>query len=447
VRHVLLLLLVLPALLPACAVGDPDHVRIGVVGALSGPRAYLGTDVVRGAELAVEDINAAGGLLGHDVELVVRDASDLVDVPGQLADLAERERVSAVIGPDAPGVLLGPRSPLTRRGVPALLPTAFAGDLGEAPAPVWRTVPSGHDQAAALAGWLVDERDSERVAVLVADPIEGPLARASVAAGLTAGGTDVVAVVEADAATPDLGPAVARLRREAPEADALVIWAPPPGAARVTRAVRDQGWDDVQIGVPSSAFVGEYRSLAAAASEGVVLPFPFREEWFTAEMERWMVRWHQRHGLDVLADVETLVLDIPVAAVAAYDAVQLVAAAVEESGSRDPRTVAAALEGLETDGLLRDYHLASPEGWTPEDLHVARFHNFAVVYDVDPALDVERQRRFYDYQVRLDYLPDEVLRGRAGEIVAELIEQRRADAPEYEPPAPPPGPVARPGDR
>lgn len=444
-RRLVLLLVVLTAVAPACAVGEPDHVRIGVVGALSGPRAYLGTEVHRGAELAVEDLNEAGGLLGEPVELVVRDATDLVDVPGQLADLAERERVTAVIGPDAPGVLLGPRSPLSRRGVPALLPTAFAGDLAAAPAPVWRTVPSGHDQAVRLARWLGDERAADRVSLLVADPVEGPVARDAVEAGLIAGGAEVIGIVEADAATPDLGPAISRLRRDAPDAEALVIWAPPPVAARATRAVRDQGWD-LQIAVPASAFVGEYRSLAGGASEGVVLPFPFREEWFSAEMQRWMVRWHRRHGLDVLADLETLVLDLPVAAIAAYDAVRLVAAAVEESGSRDPEAVAAALDGLRADGLLRGYRLDRSEAWAAEDLHVARFHNFAVVYDVDPALDEERQRRFYDYQVSLDYLPDEVLRGRAGEIIADLIEERRAAAPAYREPAPPPGPVSRPED-
>lgn len=444
-RRLVLLLILLASVAPACAVAEPEHVRIGVIGALSGPRAYLGTEVHRGAELAVEDLNEAGGLLGHPVELVVRDASDLVDVPGQLADLAERERVTAVVGPDAPGVLLGPRSPLSRRGVPALLPTAFAGDLVEAPAPVWRTVPSGHDQAVRLARWLGDERAAGAVALLVADPVEGPVAREAVEAGLTAGDAEVVAVVEADATTPDLGPAVSRLRREAPDAEAVVIWGPPPVAARATRALRGQGWD-VQIGVPASAFVGEYRSLAGPDSEGVVLPFPFREEWFSAEMQRWMVRWHQRHGLDVLADLETLVLDLPVAAIAAYDAVRLVAAAVEESGSRDPEAVAAALDGLRADGLLREYQLDGPETWGAGDLHVARFHNFAVVYDVDPTLDQERQRRFYDYQVRLDYLPDEVLGGRAGEIIADLIEERRADAPAYRPPSPPPGPVSRPVD-
>jgi branched-chain amino acid transport system substrate-binding protein len=439
----LALCLLAPVLVVACVPTPPDAVRIGVVAALSGPRAHLGVDLLRGAELAVEDLNDDGGLLGREVELVVRDAADLVDLPGRLADLAERDHVTAVVGPDAPAVLLGARSPLSRRGVPALLPTAFAGDLEDAPAPVWRTVPGARAQSETVAGWLAGNRDVDEVAVLVADPVEGALVREDIESGLEAGGVRVVASVSTGGDEPDIGPAVARLRRAAGPVPAVVLWGPPAVAARATRAVRGQGWD-VQIIVPASAFVGEYRSLAEGASEGVVLPFPFREEWFTRDTQDWLLRWHARYGIGALADLETLVLDLPVLGVAAYDAVQLVAAAVRDAGDRRPEVVAAALENVRHDGLLRDYDLSTPELWSVDDLYVARFHHYAAVYDVDPELDPERQRRFFDYQVRLEYVPAEALRGPAGDLIEQLIEERRADAPDYRPPEPPPGPVARP---
>jgi ABC-type branched-subunit amino acid transport system substrate-binding protein len=180
-RHATLLVLLLAVV--ACGTSTPEHVRIGVVAPLSGPRAGIGQDLVRGAELAVDRLNDHGGLLGHDVELVVTDGADLVDVPRRLADLAEHARVTAVVGPEAPGVLVGPRSPLTRRGVPALLPSAFAGELEGASTLVARTVPSARAQAERLADWLVTERDASGLAVLVADPVEGRAAREAIEAG------------------------------------------------------------------------------------------------------------------------------------------------------------------------------------------------------------------------------------------------------------------------
>ena len=72
---------------------------------------------------------------------------------------------------------------------------------------------------------------------------------------------------------------MAALRRRAPDADAVLLWGWPDAAARATSAVRRLGWD-VQLAVGSSAFVGTYRTLAGTSSEGVVLPFPFRDAWF-----------------------------------------------------------------------------------------------------------------------------------------------------------------------
>ncbi len=63
--------------LAACTGGAPDHVRIGVVAPLGGPRAYLGHEVRAGAEQAIGDLNDAGGLLGAPVELITAFGGDL----------------------------------------------------------------------------------------------------------------------------------------------------------------------------------------------------------------------------------------------------------------------------------------------------------------------------------------------------------------------------------
>jgi branched-chain amino acid transport system substrate-binding protein len=437
-------LLVLGALLlTACGSSPPEHVRLGVAAPLSGPRAAIGEELVRGAELAVDDLNARGGLLGRDVELVVTDAADLVDLPRRLADLAEHARVSAVIGPEAPGVLVGPRSPLTRRQVPAILPSAFAGELDGASTVVTRTVPSARAQAEAVARWLVDEREATSLAVLVADPVEGAAARAAIEAGAAAGGAPPVAVVEVDGTTTQLGPAVAALRRAAPDAEAVLLWGWPDAAARATLAVRELGWD-VQLVVPAAAFVSTYRSLVGEAAEGVVLPFPFREAWFGPELTTWMLRYHATHGLGALPGLDTLVLDVPVVALAAYDAVGLLGDAVTAAGSREPAAVAAVLPDVVHDGLLRRYDLDGRESWTADDLHLARFHRLGVVFDVDPRLDPEAQRTFWELQVSAEFLRDLAPSGPLRDLVDRVVGDDPGPPPTYTPPLPPPGPVGLP---
>jgi branched-chain amino acid transport system substrate-binding protein len=437
------LLVLAGMLLSACGTSPPDHVRLGVAAPLSGPRAAIGEELVRGAELAVDDLNARGGLLGQDVELVVTDAADLVDLPRRLADLAEHARVTAVIGPEAPGVLVGPRSPLTRRQVPAILPSAFAGELDGASTVVTRTVPSARSQAEAVARWLVDEREATSLAVLVADPVEGAAARAAIEAGAAAGGLPPTAVVEVDGTTTQLGPAVAALRRAAPDADAVLLWGWPDAAARATLAVRELGWD-VQVVVPAAAFVSTYRSLAGDAAEGVVLPFPFREAWFGPELTTWMLRYHATHGLGALPGLDTLVLDVPVVALAAYDAVGVLGDAVTAADSREPAAVAAALPDVVHDGLLRRYDLGGRESWSADDLHLARFHRLGVVFDVDPRLDPEAQRTFWELQVSAEFLRDLAPSGPLRDLVARILGDDPGPPPTYAPPSPPPGPVGRP---
>jgi branched-chain amino acid transport system substrate-binding protein len=437
------LLVLAGLLLSACGTSPPDHVRLGVAAPLSGPRAAIGEELVRGAELAVDDLNARGGLLGQDVELVVTDAADLVDLPRRLADLAEHARVSAVIGPEAPGVLVGPRSPLTRREVPAILPSAFAGELDGASTVVTRTVPSARAQAEAVARWLVDEREATSLAVLVADPVEGAAARAAIEAGAAAGGLPPTAVVEVDGTTTQLGPAVAALRRGAPDADAVLLWGWPDAAARATLAVRELGWD-VQLVVPAAAFVSTYRSLTGDAAEGVVLPFPFREAWFGPELTTWMLRYHATHGLGALPGLDTLVLDVPVVALAAYDAVGVLGDAVTAAGSREPAAVAAALPDVVHDGLLRRYDLGGRESWSADDLHLARFHRLGVVFDVDPRLDPESQRTFWELQVSAEFLGDLAPSGPLRDLVDRIVGDDPGPPPTYTPPSPPPGPVGRP---
>lgn len=438
-----LVVLLVALLAVGCGTGDPDHVRIGLVAPLTGPRAAIGEQMLRGAELAVEDLNADGGLLDAEVELVVTDSAEQIDLPRRLADLAERARVSAVIGPESPGLLLGPRSPLTRRQVPAVLPSAFAGDLDDAATPVVRIVPGARDQAAALASWLADERGVTRLAVLVADPVEGQVARTAIEAGLDAGGLSAAAVLSVDGTGRALGPAVAVLRRQVPDADALVVWGWPDAVARATLAVRAAGWD-VQVAVPSSAFVGTYRGLAADASEGVVLPFPFEPRFFGAEVTTWMLRYQASFGLGALPELDTLVLDVPVVALATYDAVGVVASAVRVAGTREPAEVAAALPGLAHAGLLRDYRLDDAEAWSAEDLRIARVHRLGVVFDVDPRLDPAAQRTFWELQVSADYLLDLAAEGPAGALIERLIGPGDPTPPQYRPPLPPPGPVGRP---
>ena len=82
--------------LPAMA---QETIKVGLVAAMSGQSAKSGESIVRGLSLAIDEINAKGGLLGKKVELVVRD-DESNPAKGVIAarELVQREKVVAYFG-------------------------------------------------------------------------------------------------------------------------------------------------------------------------------------------------------------------------------------------------------------------------------------------------------------------------------------------------------------
>src|ERR1700734_3131100 len=83
---------------PAIAASDP--IRIGFLPALTGPSSSTGVAINRGTLLAVDEINAAGGIGGRQIELIVRDTqSDPTKAVNAVAELIGRQKVSVMWGP------------------------------------------------------------------------------------------------------------------------------------------------------------------------------------------------------------------------------------------------------------------------------------------------------------------------------------------------------------
>jgi branched-chain amino acid transport system substrate-binding protein len=77
----------------------PGPIRIGVLAPLSGPFASGGTAFLQAVTLAAEQANAAGGILGRRVDLVVADTQGRVDIArSEALRLTSREKVFALVG-------------------------------------------------------------------------------------------------------------------------------------------------------------------------------------------------------------------------------------------------------------------------------------------------------------------------------------------------------------
>ncbi len=84
----------------AAAAPSGDPIKIGVTADLTGPFTIYGTSMERSAELAVDEINASGGVLGRPLQLVVEDTqTDVAVTTDKARKLVEQDKVGMVLGP------------------------------------------------------------------------------------------------------------------------------------------------------------------------------------------------------------------------------------------------------------------------------------------------------------------------------------------------------------
>lgn len=160
-----------PAYAPAGATGDP--LVIGTLLPLTGNLAFLGPPEVAGARLAVQDLNAAGGVLGQDVRLVEGDSGDAsTDTATQTVDRLLQEGVDAIIGAASSGVSLTVIDRITGAGVlqfsPANTSDQFTdyNDNGL----YFRTAPPDTLQARALSDLIINDGNNTVGIMALNDP-------------------------------------------------------------------------------------------------------------------------------------------------------------------------------------------------------------------------------------------------------------------------------------
>ena len=103
-----------------------DTIKIGQITALTGDHAAYGQAERDGVEMAIEEINAAGGVLGKKLELVVYDnKTRLEDTINAARRLIEDDKVCAIIGPNGSGMHIAAAPIIDNAGVPQIgtLPT------------------------------------------------------------------------------------------------------------------------------------------------------------------------------------------------------------------------------------------------------------------------------------------------------------------------------------
>ena len=135
-----LLAIILSAAMACGGDGDDDPFVIGVMESLTGPGQTYGTVAVQAKELAVEEINAAGGINGRMLELIVEDskcaAQDSITAYRKLTDV---DGVKIILGTSCSGAMLGAAPLAEADGVIMFSGLATNPDIADAGDYIFRT--------------------------------------------------------------------------------------------------------------------------------------------------------------------------------------------------------------------------------------------------------------------------------------------------------------------
>ncbi len=154
--------------LPGQPVGAAEPIKIGVAGPYSGSDASFGEQLWRGAEQAAADLNAAGGVLGRQLQLVkADDACEPKQASAVASRLVDREKVVAVIGHFCSSSTIPASAIYADAGVLMITPGSTNPLVTERTlSTVFRMCGRDDQQGVVGAEFIVQRLNAQRVAVL-----------------------------------------------------------------------------------------------------------------------------------------------------------------------------------------------------------------------------------------------------------------------------------------
>jgi branched-chain amino acid transport system substrate-binding protein len=169
-KRILLGLIVIAGVLCACdpARNSGDKVRIGVFMSTTGTTANFGISSVNGIKLATEEVNAAGGINGKQVELLVQDdRSDASEAATIVTKFVTQDQVNAVIGEVASSRSIAAAPIAQNAKIPMLTPSSTNPEVTKKGDFIFRSCFIDPYQGAAIAQFAARTLGAKNAAIMV----------------------------------------------------------------------------------------------------------------------------------------------------------------------------------------------------------------------------------------------------------------------------------------
>ena len=361
--------------LPAAAQQEPC---IGNSGPLTGPAAFGGAAIKYGAEIAIDEINAKGGVLGKKLTFIQYDDAG---APPRGVDNTRRialaNKCIAILGGYHSTVGLAQVEPINEIGIPYVGVIAANTKIIEndrKPNFMFRVSAKDKWVAHFLAEQALKMTKNGRVAFLYENTGWGIGAFPDVKAAMQAKGKELVAAETFNWNDQDMSAQVIRIRDAG--ADTVLLWGLDREGNQILRSMDKIGYKPAMIA--AWGFAGNLGELAGPLANGMRVMQTF--SWMGKLDGKPLALWQKIQKKYGLKDPSDLKMGSGTAN--AYDAVYIIAKAIEKAGSYDWKKVREALYTVEHEGIVANYKpafdAANPErqdAILPQFYKLTAWHN------------------------------------------------------------------------
>ncbi|MFT7595883.1 MAG: branched-chain amino acid transport system substrate-binding protein [Paracoccaceae bacterium] len=320
-------------------------IKIGGIAPLSAPGTVVGGEAMREAMLiAQDDINAAGGVLGCDVEVIIADSEGLPEKAKAIMEkLITQDGVVAVGGGYHSSVGVASKDVANSRKIPVVFAETWNDTItGDKQKYIFRIAPLSSWASATIWNYGLTLDSVKKVAILTENTDYGIPAAKETTRGLESGGKEVV-TFSVDIGTQDYAGIVQRIKAASP--DMIVTLATGEAGYNFTQQAADAGIGPLDIIFVTGQVSLESKSYWENVPDGnlaFVQRIGLPETGFSDKGKNFAKVYKEKTGKGA---VESYAME-------AYDSIAILAQAISEAGSTDGDAIVAALEGISYDGTL-----------------------------------------------------------------------------------------------
>lgn len=319
---------------------EDNPIKIGALFALSGPAAHIGSPTKLVAEMAADEINKKGGILGRKIKIVYLDTEGEPTKSVLMAKkLIENEKVSAIIGPVRTGEAMAIVQTVSDAGIPTI--ACVGSSIVAVPVKKWMfKSPQKTETAIEKIFEYLKKTNKTKIGIITATDSFGKDGKDTLSKMAEKADIKILIQEEFDPNDVDMTTQLTKIKGNS-EIQALICWTIGGAGSVVAKNFKSLNFSIPLIqchGLPDPKYI----ELAGAAAEGNIMPstkLMVAEQLPDSDPQKKLL-------LDFIKEYTDVRKNGPVGTHSGYawDAIQILAKAIEIAGSDEPTKIRDSVE-------------------------------------------------------------------------------------------------------